>query len=263
MTQRWTSRSSASFFSATARLAWSWPASARSSSASRISWARAAVSKSSRRIASSASMVKPAGVTSAKPPRTKIFCVSPVSVFTSTRPGFSVLMNGAWRASTVKNPSLPGTTTESTSSDMSSRSGETRSKCMGSATAIAPASRCFGEPARLLDRLLDRPDHIEGGLRQMVVVAVHQAGKALDGVRDVDQHARRARKDLGDEEGLRQKPLDLARPGDGELVLFGELVHAEDGDDILQRFVALQRRLHGTGDVVMVLADDARVEHAR
>ena len=45
---------------------------------------------------------QPAGVTSAKPPRTKNFCTAPESSFTSTSPGFSVLMSGAWRASTVK-----------------------------------------------------------------------------------------------------------------------------------------------------------------
>jgi hypothetical protein len=36
-----------------------------------------------------------------------------------------------------------------------------------------------------------------------------------------------------------------------------QLVHAEDGDDVLQFLVALQRRLHRAGDVVVLLADDA------
>ena len=51
--------------------------------------------------------------------------------------------------------------------------------------------------------------------------------------------------------------------GDRELVLFRELVHAENGDDVLQRLVGLQDALDLAGDVVMLLADDAGVEHAR
>ena len=47
------------------------------------------------------------------------------------------------------------------------------------------------------------------------------------------------------------------------LVLFRELVHAEDGDDVLELLVALQDLLHLAGDGVVLLADDARVEHAR
>eukprot|EP00962_Isochrysis_galbana_P031658 scaffold10307_cov120-Isochrysis_galbana.AAC.5 len=47
------------------------------------------------------------------------------------------------------------------------------------------------------------------------------------------------RKDLGHVEGLREEALDLAGACDGHLVVLGELVHAEDGDDILQRLVVL------------------------
>ena len=59
-------------------------------------------------------------------------------------------------------------------------------------------------------------------------------------------------------EGLRQEALDLAGARDGQLVLFRELVHAEDGDDVLQLLVALQDLLHLAGDVVVLLADDRR-----
>jgi F-type H+-transporting ATPase subunit beta len=54
-------------------------------------------------------------------------------------------------------------------------------------------------------------------------------------------------------ERLRQKALDLARPRHGELVLFGELVHAQDRDDVLQRFVTLQDLLHPARDVQQIL----------
>src|ERR1700751_5051805 len=39
---------------------------------------------------------------------------------------------------------------------------------------------------------------------------------------------------LGDEQRLREEALGLARPRDRLLVLVGELVDAEDGDDVLQ-----------------------------
>ena len=49
---------------------------------------------------------------------------------------------------------------------------------------------------------------------------------------------------------------------DDQLVLFGQFVDAEDGDDVLQFAVALEDRLHPAGHVVMLLADVLRVEDA-
>jgi hypothetical protein len=45
---------------------------------------------------------------------------------------------------------------------------------------------------------------------------------------------------LGDVERLAKEALDLAGAADDQLVLFAQLVHAEDGDDVLQVAVALQ-----------------------
>ena len=56
-------------------------------------------------------------------------------------------------------------------------------------------------------------------------------------------------KTCGDEERLREEALDLAGARDGELVVLGELVHAEDGDDVLEVLVALQDALHLAGDL--------------
>src|SRR3546814_13203624 len=72
--------------------------------------------------------------------------------------------------------------------------------------------------------------------------------------------ARRAGEDFGDVERLRQEALDLARAGDGLLVVFRQLVHAEDRDDVLQFLVALQHALHVAGSVVVLVADHVRVE---
>jgi len=64
-------------------------------------------------------------------------------------------------------------------------------------------------------------------------------------------------------EGLAEEALDLARALDGDLVLVGELVDAEDGDDVLQLAVALQGLLDLGGDVVVLLADDVGLEDGR
>ena len=68
---------------------------------------------------------------------------------------------------------------------------------------------------------------------------------------------------LGDEEGLREEALHLAGALDGELVLVGELVHAEDGDDVLELLVALEDLLDARRGLVVLLADDVGLERAR
>ncbi len=51
---------------------------------------------------------------------------------------------------------------------------------------------------------------------------------------------RRAGEHLGHVEGLREEALDLARARHGQLVLLAQLVHAQDGDDVLQVLVVLR-----------------------
>src|SRR5271166_1554659 len=91
-------------------------------------------------------------------------------------PGRTVEMSSEWPGSTPKLPSVPGTTTMSTASESSSFSGETSSNCTLSAIAWSPSVRLLvgglgRHPARLVDRLLDLADHVEGALRQVVVFA--------------------------------------------------------------------------------------------
>src|SRR4029453_11444729 len=94
------------------------------------------------------------------------------------------------------------------------------------------SSRRFrGQLLALLDRLFDGADHVEGRLRQVVVLAFHQALEAADGVGEIDELAGRTGEHFGDEEWLRQEALDLARTRDRELVLLRQLVHAQDRDN--------------------------------
>ena len=120
----------------------------------------------------------------------------------------------------------------------------------------------FGR-ARLLDRVLDRADHVEGGLGELVVLAVDDRPEARDRVLELHVLARSARELLGDEVRLREEPLDAARPRDDDLVLVGELVHAEDRDDVLQVGVALEQLLDERRDLVVLVRDDARLQRAR
>ena len=105
-------------------------------------------------------------------------------------------------------------------------------------------------------------DHVEGLLGKRVALAADDHLEAADRLLQRHVLARRAGEHLGDVEGLRQEALDLARPCDGELVLGREFVHAQDGDDVAQFLVALQRALHGARRRVVLLADDVRVDLA-
>ena len=82
--------------------------------------------------------------------------------------------------------------------------------------------------------------------------------EALDRVLDADVDAGLAREGLGDVHRLREEPLDLPRALDDELVLVGELVHAEDRDDV-RVLVALEDLLDAGRGVVVLVADDRAV----
>src|ERR1700755_2953827 len=82
------------------------------------------------------------------------------------------------------------------------------------------------EALAALARLFDCADHVEGLFGEVVVLAVDDLLKALEGLGDGDVLAFEARELLGDEEGLREEALHLARARDDEPVLFGQLVEA-------------------------------------
>lgn len=66
--------------------------------------------------------------------------------------------------------------------------------------------------------------------------------EATDGLVDGHKLAGLAGEDLGHLEGLGEKTLDLAGPGHRQLVLLRQLVHAQDGNDVLQRLVVLPEK---------------------
>src|SRR5262249_30176957 len=50
---------------------------------------------------------------------------------------------------------------------------------------------------------------------------------------------------------------------DGQLVLFGQLIHAQDRDDVLQRAILLEDFLNAARDGVVLFADHQRIEDPR
>src|SRR5436190_23341856 len=114
---------------------------------------------------------QPSRVTSPMPPTTMKRCSTLLPCSTSTTPGRTVEISGAWPCRTPKSPSLPGTTTMSTSVLTSSRSGMTRRK----ETFAIVLGRVAGELLGLGDDLVDRADHVESLLRQTVVFAGNDA----------------------------------------------------------------------------------------
>ena len=95
------------------------------------------------------------------------------------------------------------------------------------------------------------------------MLAVEDLAERAHRLADRHVDARGARELLGDVERLRQEALDLARALHEHAVLVGQLVDAEDGDDVLQLAVALQHLLDLVGDVEVLLADDLGLEDRR
>src|SRR5712692_7700651 len=206
--------------------------------------------------ATSASTVTRSGSTSRKPPPTKISSSAPpITSWMRSGPGFRTVIRGAWRAMTPSSPSAPLAMMNSTSpskrlrSTLTTRSGYFISGCGGLLHLLS-----------LLAGLLDRAHHVESLLRQIVVLSLEDLREAAHRVGDLHVLALASRETLRDAERLREESLDLASARNRLLVVFRQLLHAQDGDDVLQVFVALHRLLDALCGVVMLLADDRRLD---
>src|SRR5690606_30849092 len=176
-----------------------------------------------------------------------------------TLPGLSRVISGAWRGAMPSSPISPVATTMVASPVYISASALTMSQRI----VVAMSSASAGDLLRLLDRLVDAADHVEGLLRQVVELAVDDHLEAADGLLQRHVLARGAGEHLGDVERLREETLDLARARHRQLVVLRQLVHAQDRDDVLELLVLLQRGLHPARGLVVLVADHVRVELAR
>ena len=94
------------------------------------------------------------------------------------------------------------------------------------------------------------------------MLPVQDLGKAADGLLELDVDARTPGEDLGHLEGLGEEPLHPAGSLHRQLLVVGQLLLAEDGDDVLEVLVLLQDPLDTGGDPVVLLPDDAGIEGA-
>ena len=97
---------------------------------------------------------------------------------------------------------------------------------------------------RFLEYVFDRAAIEESHLRDIVHLAVQDHFEAFDRLCDRNILARNAGKVFRYVERLGQEFLNLSRTVYDLLVLFIQLFHTEDRDDILQFIVPLQRFLH-------------------
>src|SRR3989344_4024530 len=110
----------------------------------------------------------------------------------------------------------------------------------------------------LLNGLFDRSDHVERLLRQFVMFALENFAEAADGVLDLHEFSLQAGELLCHEHRLRQEALDAASAPNDQLVFFRKLVHAENRDDVLEVFIALERLLNPASDAVVLVAHNFR-----
>lgn len=79
--------------------------------------------------------------------------------------------------------------------------------------------------------------------------------EGADGVLERNETTLDTSEDLGDLERLRHETLDLTSTLDSQLVLLRQLVHSENGNDILERLVVLEDLLDSGGNIVVLLSD--------
>src|SRR5688572_8095233 len=170
-----------------------------------------------------------------------------------TMPVASAASSGRCWGSTPNSPSTLGAVSSSTASFSLAPSGVTISRAM--VAAISGRLRSLQLGCCLLG-FFDVADHVEGLLGQVVEGAGQNLLEARDRLFERHVLAGAARELLSHEERLRQEALDLAGARHGGAVVFAQLVHTENGDDVLQVFVLLQGLLHLAGDRVVLLADD-------
>ena len=108
--------------------------------------------------------------------------------------------------------------------------------------------------------LVNVADVQERLLGKIVETTIDDGFEGLDRFGDRHVLTVKAGEDLGDEERLRQEALDLTGTRHREPILFGQFVQTEDGNDVLQLFVALKGFLHTASDAVVVIANDLGAE---
>src|SRR6266478_4058167 len=88
-----------------------------------------------------------------------------------------------------------------------------------------------------LHSLFDCANHVEGLLRQIVVLALNDLAEALDCIFQLYIFAFQAGELRRHKEWLREEPLNLARARNDQLIFVRQFIQTQNRDDVLQVFV--------------------------
>src|SRR6185312_10938240 len=128
--------------------------------------------------------------------------------------------------------------------------------CCPFSQPVAQSPCALNAPLLVLSDLLDRAFHVEVAFCDVIVFAFQDFLETTNRLRHGNLFTLSSGEDLRHTEGLAQKALNLARTKHRKFVLGREFIHPQDGDDVLQVFVALKHLLHSARCVVVFLAYD-------
>src|SRR6476661_5182623 len=195
--------------------------------------------------------------TEKNPPSTTTAMRSPDTGSIASSPSARIASRGEWPGRIPISPSLVRALTILAAPDHTNWSAATIST---SSSAILLGLLLDLGPLAL--NVIQAADVEERLLCDVVEVAVADGREAFHGVLDGHGGAFDAGELLRRVGVLREELLDAACTRHDDLVLFGELIDTEDGDDVLEFLVLLQDLLDADGRVVVVVSDVLRIQDA-
>src|SRR6516164_7168123 len=216
-------------------------------SARRTASSAACSSTSTSAIAMSVKIATCVCETSRKPaPITSSVCLPSCVIRTS--PGSSRVIKGTCNGKIPNSPSTPGTTTMSTSPENFLASGVT----------ISSFSLAIRLSVLSFFNFVDAALHVEILLGDIVMFALKNFLKAANRFSKLDVLAGFARKYFCYGKWLTQESLQLASTINGQLIFGTQLVHTQDGYNILKILIPLKHALNTSRDIIMLLPNNFR-----
>src|SRR3989344_371870 len=117
--------------------------------------------------------------------------------------------------------------------------------------------------ALVANYFINRTFHVKLLLIAGVVLAIENFSKCADRIGEIDVFARSARKRLRHEERLREEALNLSSAIYKSFIIFRKLFNAENRDDVLQVFVALQDAARFVSNAIVFFTNDFRLKRRR
>ena len=115
----------------------------------------------------------------------------------------------------------------------------------------------------LFDGFVDSTNIEECLFGILVHFAIENHIEAADGFAKRHHHTGQTGELFGHKERLRQETLCTACTSHYKFVIVAEFIDTENGNDILKLVILLQQLLNSLGSVIVVFADDMRVENTR